>query len=116
MREVLGQVLLDAVEVELALLVQHQPRRAVARHLAAQLAAYAAAGAGDQYRFAVQAGVDAGLVELHGLAAEQVFGFDVAHAVDLCAGLQLVGRGHGDDGQAGQRGQLEEPLALAAAQ
>jgi hypothetical protein len=40
------------VEVELAQLVQHQPRRGEARHLAAQLAADAAAGAGDQHGLA----------------------------------------------------------------
>ena len=50
--EALAQVLIDAVEIELAQLVQHDARRMEARHLAAQLTADAAASAGDQHRLA----------------------------------------------------------------
>ena len=113
LREAFAQVLLDAVQVELAQFVQHQPRRLEARHLAAQLAADAAAGAGDQHRLAAQRGADAGFVQLHRLAAEQVLGLDVAHA--LVAALrvgQLGGAGHGQHRQAGGRGQLQRAAAL----
>ena len=44
--------LVDRVQVELALLEQHQPRRPVPGDLPAQLAADAAAGAGDEHRLA----------------------------------------------------------------
>ena len=99
--EALARVQLDGVEVVLTQLVQHDARRCKARQLPAQLAADAAAGTGDQHGLAGQYFGNAGKVKLHWLAAQQVFGLDVAHALDgALAVAQFGGRGHGEHGQA----------------
>ena len=109
----LGELLLDAVERVLAQLVQHQPRRAVARELAAQLGADRAAGAGDEHGLPADQLGDAGLVEPHRVAAEQVVGLDRAHPLDARAAQpQLAERRHGEHRQAGRRRQLDGAAAL----
>jgi len=111
-----AQLLLDGVEAGLAPLIQHQARRPVARGLAAEFAADAAAGTGDEDGGAADHLADTGLVQLHRLAAQQVFGLDVAHPLQRCAGLQLFGTRHREDGQAGGGGQIDDATARSAAQ
>ena len=113
-RELLGQLLFDGVEVELAQLHQHQPRRPLARHLAAQLCTNAAARPGNEHRAPAQHARQTGFVQRHRVAAEQVFGFDVAHAGDLQTRAQFVGAGHRQHMQAGARRALQQ-LALGRA-
>ena len=115
-REIVRQALFDGVQVELALLEQHQPRGAEACHLSAQLAADAAAGAGDEHGVAGQRVAHAGLIQHHGLAAQQVVGFDVAQAFDAAlAGAQLVHRGHRQHRQAGAGSQFQRAPSLRRA-
>ncbi len=111
----LGQLLLDLVQRVLAELVQHQPRRAVARHLAAQLGADRSAGPCDEHGLARDQLGDAGLVELHRLAPEQVFGLDVAHAADLATFEQFLRRGHRQHRQPGLGSQFDGAPALTGA-
>ena len=85
----------------------------LAGHLAAQLRADRAAGAGDEHGLARDHLGDAGFVQLHRLAAEQVFGFDATHPLDARAAvLQLAGRGHGQHLELGGRGGFDGTAAL----
>ena len=106
------EFLLEGVEVELAEFDEHEALRRVARELAAELAADAAAGAGDEHGGAAQDVGDAGFVELHRRAPEQVLGLDAAQALEAAAFAQLLDRRHGEHGQAGVGGELERAAAL----
>jgi hypothetical protein len=80
--------------------------------LPAQLAADGTAGAGDQNRLAGDHGLHMRRVDLHRLAAEQVFDVDGAHGVDRhLAAHQVVDAGHGEDVGAGAHSQIGCTLA-----
>ena len=114
--EALAQLLFNAVEVELALLQQHQARRVPARHLAAKFTANAAACPRHEHGLARQRVPNAGFVQLHRFAPQQVVGFDLAQPLDAAlAFAQLVHRGHGEHVQTRAPGQLERAAALRGA-
>ena len=71
-RVFLAQLVFDAEEVALGLVESDQAGRLEARHLAAELRADGARGAGDQHRTAGDRGLHLGLVQAYLLAAEQI--------------------------------------------
>ena len=86
------ELALDAEEVLLGVVDEHEPPRRHARDLAAQLGADRAAGAGDHDHLAAEVAADAVELHAHGLAAEDVLDLHLAHlAHDLArAGLQQL--------------------------
>ena len=85
----------DGVQAKLVVVHQHQLRRAFTQDLAAQLAADAASGTGDQDGLTRQRAVQGGGLGCYRFAAQQVFN------------VQLMKVRHGDApaGQVGQAGQ-----------
>ena len=77
----------DLEQVVLGVVDEHQPARADARDLAAQLAADRAAGAGHEHDLAGEVCADALELHPHRLAAEDVLD---AHLAQLARDLQLA--------------------------
>ena len=104
------ELALDAEEVVLGVVDEHEPPRRDARDLAAQLGADRAAGAGDHDDLAAEVAADAVELHAHRLAAQDVLDLHLAHlAHDLArAGLQQLEHGR-------QRAHRDAALARPAA-
>ena len=86
------QFLLDRVKREFAVVEQYQPRRAEACNLAHQFRTDRATRAGDEHGLAGQQRGQAGVVEHHRIAPQQVVQIDPAHCRHLHLAAHQVGQ------------------------
>ncbi|MNV48659.1 hypothetical protein D3C71_1405770 [compost metagenome] len=109
------QLLVDAVERELAVVHQQQARRALARYLAAQFAADATARTGDHHRLVADMAAEQFWVGEDRVTAQQVFEVQVLKIGDRHAPTGQIRKPRDGAYAHGQRAQAFDDLVAALA-